>query len=100
MSAGARAIPSLRILFCSVVRLSPKSSAAPPCPEIFPRAVLRASTIAWRSASSKVEPGCADCRGSLQLLQWNPELAALRQYHRSFNEIFQFADIAGPGSIG
>ena len=48
---GKRAIPSLRILFCSVVRFSPKRSAAPPCPEIFPCAALSASTTAWRSAS-------------------------------------------------
>ena len=48
----------------------------------------------------KGRAGCADGRGSLQFLQWDPELAALRQYHRSFNEVFQFADIAGPGCIG
>src|SRR5208283_1322093 len=45
----------------------------------------------------KGRAGCADGRGSLQLLQWNPELATLGQYYSPFNEVFQLANIAWPG---
>ncbi len=50
-----RVIPSFCILFCRVVRLSPRRSAAPPLPAILPDAALSASKITLRSASWNVE---------------------------------------------
>ena len=50
-----RLIFSLRILFCSVVLLRPRRSAAPPLPAILPDESFRASRIACRSACSNVD---------------------------------------------
>ena len=46
----ARVIPNFCILFCRVVRLSPRRSAAPPLPAILPEEAFNAFTIALRSA--------------------------------------------------
>jgi hypothetical protein len=51
---------SRRILFCSVVRFSPRRSAAAPGPEIRPDVAFNASMIACRSASWNVDTGEAD----------------------------------------
>src|SRR5208283_3583557 len=51
---SARLIFSLFILFWSVVRFSPRRSAAPPLPAILPDAAIKASIIACRSACSKL----------------------------------------------
>ncbi len=48
---------SRRILFCSVVRFSPRRSAAAPGPEIRPDAAFNASMIACLSASWNVDTG-------------------------------------------
>src|SRR5580765_7921070 len=52
---SVRLMFSLRILFCSVVRFSPRRSVAPLLPEILPDAAFKASIMIWRSASSKVD---------------------------------------------
>jgi hypothetical protein len=52
---SARVMFSLRILFWSVVRFSPRRSDAPPLPDILPDAAFNASTITCRSACSNVD---------------------------------------------
>src|SRR5208282_1050751 len=51
---SARLMFSLFILFWSVVRFSPRRSAAPPWPAILPEAAIKASIMACRSACSKL----------------------------------------------
>src|SRR5271157_2347321 len=51
---SARLMFSLCILFWSVVRFSPRRSAAPPLPAILPEAAIKASIMACRSACSKL----------------------------------------------
>ena len=51
----ARFIPNFRILFCRVVRLSPRRSAAPLLPAILPEAARSALMITPRSACWNVE---------------------------------------------
>ena len=50
-------MPSLCILFKSVVRLRSSRSEAPSLPEIFPLASFKALMIAFRSLSRKVKRG-------------------------------------------
>ena len=52
---SARPMFSLRILFWSVVRFSPRRSAAPSLPAILPEAAFNASIMACLSARSKVD---------------------------------------------
>ena len=56
-------IPNRLILFCRVVRLRPRRSAAPPLPEICPDAAFNASRMTFRSASWKADTGVETLSG-------------------------------------
>ena len=56
---STRLMFSLFILFWSVVRFSPRRSAAPPLPAILPEAAFKASIMTWRSACSKLGAAAA-----------------------------------------
>ena len=88
---ATRLMFSLYILFWSVVRFSPRRSAAPPWPAILPETAFKAWMMTCRSACSKVD--AAEAAESPQLCTWDIQFVSLRENHASLDEVFQLANV-------
>src|SRR5712691_10829852 len=93
-------MPSLRMRAWRVVRLMSRRTAAPLGPAMRHSVCFKARRMCWRSASSRVEIGeVKEVEDEEESAAGDAQLFAGRKKNGTFDEVFEFANVAWPGIV-